>query len=463
MLHRTSSRIVIVGGGIAGLSVAARLAQAGYPVTVLEASQLGFGASTRNQGWLYSGAWFAPLQPDLARHCYESLRQTLDFCPECVEPNSEPMVYLISDGATDPTRWTAAWDTAEIPYERLRSETVFERFPGLAISKAHHAFQLPDRAIRTDLLLWSLAETAKQAGAEIIVGASVSKLIQQDDRVEGVETAQGDIIPARLVILAGNARGGSLFPGFGTEAVGSQSEMALVALKTHLAAVRPQISRSPLCVVDAAGFNHIPHSPLSIFGSNRWLPVHQAEDEQSMTDEIDRLWNRLNQFFPEVRRDEHLVKAWAGNTLQAMHIEQIEPGHVPLPTVVDHEREHPPVENLLSVFPGRASLWPHLAEQTRRVVMEKLSPVETQITAPPWETKRCASGSSAFGNSCTKRLALPLSVLRACGHPRTGTPTARLLRHPNGPSCRKPAATFRTIWLLAPSPLWMNNENENAL
>ena len=56
----TSSRIVIVGGGISGLSIAARLAQAGMPVTLLEASHLGFGASTRNQGWLFSGAWFAP-------------------------------------------------------------------------------------------------------------------------------------------------------------------------------------------------------------------------------------------------------------------------------------------------------------------------------------------------------------------------------------------------------------------
>lgn len=384
MSHRTSSRIAVVGGGIAGLSIAARLAQVGFPVTVLEASQLGFGASTRNQGWLYSGAWFAPKQPDLARHCYESLQQTLDFCPECVEPNSEPMVYLFSEGTTDPTQWTAAWDAAEIPYESLKSEMVFERFPGLAISKVHHAFQLPDRAIRTDRLLWHLAETAKKSGAEIQVGISVSKLIQRDDGVVGVETTSGDILPAGLVILAGNARGGSLFPGFGTAAVGAQSEVALVALKTHLAAVRPQISQSPLCIVDATGFNHVPHPPLSVFGSNHWLPIHQAENEQKITEEIDHLWSRLNQFFPDIRRDEHLVNEWAGNTIQAMHIDQIEPGLIPFPTVVDHEREHPPIPNLLSVFPGRASLWPHLAEQTVRVVMEKLSPIKTQIAAPPW-------------------------------------------------------------------------------
>jgi glycine/D-amino acid oxidase-like deaminating enzyme len=50
MTKHRSQRIVIVGGGVAGLAIAARLAQAGLPVTVLEASRLGQGATTRNQG-----------------------------------------------------------------------------------------------------------------------------------------------------------------------------------------------------------------------------------------------------------------------------------------------------------------------------------------------------------------------------------------------------------------------------
>ena len=121
MSHRmhSSNRIVIVGGGISGLSIAVRLAQAGLPVTVLEASRLGMGASTRNQGWLYSGAWFAPEQPELARMCYESHQQTLGFCPECLEPNSGRMVYLITDAQTDRNRWTSAWEATEIPYDNL--------------------------------------------------------------------------------------------------------------------------------------------------------------------------------------------------------------------------------------------------------------------------------------------------------------------------------------------------------
>jgi glycine/D-amino acid oxidase-like deaminating enzyme len=382
----TSSRIVIVGGGISGLSIAARLAQAGLPVTVLEASQLGFEASTRNQGWLFSGAWFAPQQPELARMCYESLEHTLRFCPECVEPDCGQMVYLVENPETEVCRWTSAWSAAGIAYEGLTSKALFERFPHMAISRARAAFQLPDRAIRTELLLRQLAAAAEKAGAEIRTGTSVIRLIQQEQAVQGVQTNHGETMHARLVILAGNAKGGFLHPGFGTEAVGAQQAVALVVLKTHLVAVRPEISRWPLCVVDAGGFNHIPHPPASVFGSNRWLTVRDAEDEQTSAAEIKRIWGHVRRLFPDVRREEHAVREWSGTTVQAMHVDQVEPGRAPLPTVVDHQRENPPLANLLSVFPGRASLWPYLAELAQGAVLEKLQPVETQIANPPWGT-----------------------------------------------------------------------------
>ena len=90
----TSRRVAIVGGGIAGLATAVRVAQAGLPVTLFEASVLGSAASTRNQGWLHSGGLFALDSPDYARTCYASLEQTLRFCPDCLEPQISAMAYL---------------------------------------------------------------------------------------------------------------------------------------------------------------------------------------------------------------------------------------------------------------------------------------------------------------------------------------------------------------------------------
>ena len=71
-----------------------------------------------------------------------------------------------------------------------------------------------------------------------------------------------------------------------------------------------------------------------------------------------------------------------------MHVEQVEPGREPRPTVIDHARESPKIANLLSVFLGRATLWAHLAEQPRDLVLENLQHTLLQTSLPPWAQPR---------------------------------------------------------------------------
>ena len=381
----SSRRVVIVGGGIAGLAAAVRLAQAGLPVTLLEASELGGAASTRNQGWLRSGALEAPQAPEFARLCDASHHQTLKFCPECLEPHTSPMTFLFSrpDTLVDP--WKRAWTTARILFHEVPVEQVALALPDLDRSRIQHAFELPDRSVRFDVLLARLAATAQDAGADLRTSTPVQKLVRHSNRIEAVVTASGEEIGAQLVVLAGGAQGFHLCSEFLEPNVGSQHEVEPILLKTHLLATQPEISYLPFCIPDADGLNHIPHPPTSVFGTAGWMQVSSADDQQSSA-EVDLLRKKIHEFFPRLAIDANTTRAWAGTMVQAMRVDQIEPGGPLWPTVVDHARYAPHVVNLLSIFPGRATLWGWLAEETRKMALSKLDSSPADTAHPPWVT-----------------------------------------------------------------------------
>ena len=76
------ARVAIVGGGYAGLSAALELAKHGIDAVVLEANELGFGASTRNGGAVSGG-----------------VNVGKSFSGKSIDPESERAANLLSDAA----------------------------------------------------------------------------------------------------------------------------------------------------------------------------------------------------------------------------------------------------------------------------------------------------------------------------------------------------------------------------
>src|SRR5690349_7506463 len=52
--------VAVIGAGFTGLSAALHLAEGGRSVAVLEAAEIGFGASGRNVGLVNAGMWVLP-------------------------------------------------------------------------------------------------------------------------------------------------------------------------------------------------------------------------------------------------------------------------------------------------------------------------------------------------------------------------------------------------------------------
>ena len=81
-----SADVAVIGGGYTGLSAALHLAEAGVSVALLEAADIGFGASGRNVGLVNAGMWVMPdaVVNRLGPLYGERLLQALAAAPERV-------------------------------------------------------------------------------------------------------------------------------------------------------------------------------------------------------------------------------------------------------------------------------------------------------------------------------------------------------------------------------------------
>ncbi|HEY4352073.1 MAG TPA: FAD-binding oxidoreductase, partial [Paraburkholderia sp.] len=107
---RHSARVCIVGGGLAGLSTALGLAERGVrDVVVLEAEQVGFGASGRNGGFVFGGYsldcadLLSILGPSRARELYALTTDAVDLMRERIRR------YRIDCDVTDAGVILANW------------------------------------------------------------------------------------------------------------------------------------------------------------------------------------------------------------------------------------------------------------------------------------------------------------------------------------------------------------------
>lgn len=384
-----TERIVVVGGGFAGLAVAARLAANHLPVTLLEGSNIGQQASTQNQGWLYSGAWYARRDTEMARLCHESLQQTIRFCPACLEPGHTGMLYFSARASDDMQKYVEAWSKAGIPHSPVPPESLAERLPSVDLKQVQQPYLLPDRSIRTGTLLQELANVAEDSGVEIHTQTCVREFRFEGNRVCGVVTGTGEELTTSLVIMATGASGAELWSKVTKEEPGGQPMFERVALQGHLIATEPGIGAWPFCVVDADGFNHLPHvqkdTRTSVFGTGGWSVVPPDEPIKSNEREFARIETHMNRFLPGARYVADKTRRWSGTTVQAMHIDQIYPGRVPYPAVLDHSIDSSGVQNILSVYPGRATLWSALADQALDVVLKRFErKPRSNVAKPPW-------------------------------------------------------------------------------
>ena len=233
--HRAD--VCVVGAGFTGLSAARHLAAKGLSVIVLDAHRVGFGASGRNGGQVWSG-YNQPMRALAKRYGAATARALWDLTEEAKDDVRKICAAEVPEARFRPGIAEAATRPAELDdmhrnAEFLQTEFGYDRITLLdrdalrAIVKTddYYGGHLDTGAghMHPMRYLLALARLATNAGAEIFEGSEVLHITHGDPAV--VQTAHGQVT-AGHVVLAGNGYLTNLAPRWSAKVMPINSYIA---------------------------------------------------------------------------------------------------------------------------------------------------------------------------------------------------------------------------------------------
>lgn len=207
-----SADVVIIGGGIIGLTIARALAKRGVQhVTVIEKHDFG-----REASWAAGGILAPQIEADrdddffrlacASRDLYLAFAEALQKESGIdVELNTTGTIYLAFDETEEiGLRARHAWQLAQgLSIEWLTGDAVRQIEPQLS-PHVRFALRFPnDYQVENRQLVAALLIANKKLGVRLISECEAHRLVIENDRIAGVETAQGFINASTLVIAAG--------------------------------------------------------------------------------------------------------------------------------------------------------------------------------------------------------------------------------------------------------------------
>ncbi len=239
---RRSAEVCIVGGGLAGLSTALGLVERGVrEVVVLEAKQVGFGASGRNGGFVFGGYsldcadLLKALGPQRARELYSLTTDAVDLMRQRIKHHhidcdATHAGVILVNWFNEPARLVAQQrlmkESFGVDWEPVSAAELAARLK----TRRYHGGLLEHNAFHFHPLKYVLgvAHAAVAAGADLYERSPVVKLQRQGHGFL-VETADG-AIDAKHVVMAGGGYARNVY---------RRVERAVLPIATYVMATEP--------------------------------------------------------------------------------------------------------------------------------------------------------------------------------------------------------------------------------
>lgn len=201
----TSQRVVIIGGGILGVSTGAQLAERGVATTLVSQAGLASGASGRSLAWLNSAHPRSKVYHDLRMAGIDRYRSWAERVPGASS-------YLRFTGGLT---WAGPGESFRQRYERQRAigyetrwltaDEVAASVPGVdprSVAEEGAIFNADEGWVELPALIHDLASRMTEVGGVIRSETGPAEPRIDHDRVVGVTLASGELVDADTVLLA---------------------------------------------------------------------------------------------------------------------------------------------------------------------------------------------------------------------------------------------------------------------
>lgn len=196
---------IVIGGGIAGLLTALRLARGGHAVALVEADRLGSGATSANHGMVHSGALYVRQHGHMVQHCRQA-HAPFSALVAAAELTTEQSVYIVP--ASHAPDFLTRLDRHRIGYRTTAADQVPEIDP--AVRDTHHLVTIGERVFSSRRIVAILAGQCLAAGVTVLTGATVAGIAHACGKVTGVRLAHEHLPARHVVIAAGTGTAGLL-------------------------------------------------------------------------------------------------------------------------------------------------------------------------------------------------------------------------------------------------------------